>query len=110
PMADLVDIRRISDGSVSATLLKGGYKGGYISPNFKKADGGCGYGKIWRISASATALESIQRSINGRKNALKRFDAASQPTQHHAEASGCQDGEELQVVEVRLSQSEIDNA
>ncbi|KAK9350922.1 hypothetical protein V1523DRAFT_398803 [Lipomyces doorenjongii] len=54
--------------------------------------------------------KSIQRSINGRKIALKRFDAASQPTQHHAEASGSQDAEELQVVEVRLSQSEIDNA
>ncbi|KAK9481425.1 hypothetical protein V1527DRAFT_456038, partial [Lipomyces starkeyi] len=50
------------------------------------------------------------RSINGRKNALKRFDTASQPTQHHAEVRGSQDAEEFQVVEVRLSQSEIDNA
>ncbi|KAK9258372.1 hypothetical protein V1519DRAFT_476988 [Lipomyces tetrasporus] len=54
--------------------------------------------------------KSIQPSINGRKNALKRFDTASQPIQHHAEAHGSQDAEELQVVEVRLSQSEIDNA
>ncbi|KAK9241716.1 hypothetical protein V1506DRAFT_510158 [Lipomyces tetrasporus] len=46
--------------------------------------------------------KSIQRSINGRKIALKRFDTASQPTQPHAE--------ELRVVEVRLSQSKIDNA
>ncbi|KAK9481590.1 hypothetical protein V1527DRAFT_493468 [Lipomyces starkeyi] len=53
--------------------------------------------------------KSIQRSINGRKNALKRFDTASQPTQHYAEVRG-KDAEEFQVVEVRLSQSEIDNA
>ncbi|KAK9489850.1 hypothetical protein V1508DRAFT_400437 [Lipomyces doorenjongii] len=54
--------------------------------------------------------KSIARSINGRKNVLKRFDIASQATQRHAEARGSQDAEELQVVEVRLRQSEIDNA
>ncbi|KAK9428241.1 hypothetical protein V1505DRAFT_388084 [Lipomyces doorenjongii] len=66
-----------------------------------------------------------EQSINGRKNVLKRFDRASQAVQSIAEASaqdadarggqdadarGGQDAEELQVVEVRLRQSEIDNA
>ncbi|KAK9489709.1 hypothetical protein V1508DRAFT_400580 [Lipomyces doorenjongii] len=61
--------------------------------------------------------KSIEQSINGRKNILKRFDRASQAAQNIAEASGQdadarggQDAEELQVVEVRLRQSEIDNA
>ncbi|KAK9350214.1 hypothetical protein V1523DRAFT_429270 [Lipomyces doorenjongii] len=61
--------------------------------------------------------KSIEQSINGRKNILKRFDRASQAVQSIAVASGQdadlrggQDAEELQVVEVRLRQSEIDNA
>ncbi|KAK9235424.1 hypothetical protein V1525DRAFT_390460 [Lipomyces kononenkoae] len=59
---------------------------------------------------SRRSKKSIQRSINGRKNALKRYDMARRAALRIAEASDGQDTEELRVVEVCLTQSEIDNA
>ncbi|KAK9236786.1 hypothetical protein V1525DRAFT_420104 [Lipomyces kononenkoae] len=53
--------------------------------------------------------KSLQRSIIARKNVLKRYDAVSQAAQR-TETSRDQDVEELEVVEVCLTQSEINNA
>ncbi|KAK9238545.1 hypothetical protein V1525DRAFT_387448 [Lipomyces kononenkoae] len=53
--------------------------------------------------------KSLQWSINGRKNVLKRYDTVRQAAQS-IETSGGQDAEDLEVVEVFLAQSEIDNA
>ncbi|KAK9242366.1 hypothetical protein V1506DRAFT_562965 [Lipomyces tetrasporus] len=52
--------------------------------------------------------KSIPRSINGRKN-IKRFDKVNQVTRQVGEGCGGEE-EELHLVEILLSQSEIENA
>ncbi|KAK9242364.1 hypothetical protein V1506DRAFT_509505 [Lipomyces tetrasporus] len=53
---------------------------------------------------------SLQRSINGRKNIMKRFDKVNQVTRQGEEGCGGEEVEELQLVEILHSQSEIENA
>ncbi|KAJ8097052.1 hypothetical protein POJ06DRAFT_271421 [Lipomyces tetrasporus] len=52
--------------------------------------------------------KSIQRSINGRKNVMKRFGKVNQVTRHDGEGCGGHHREELQLPEILLNQSEIE--
>ncbi|KAK9234002.1 hypothetical protein V1525DRAFT_391883 [Lipomyces kononenkoae] len=59
--------------------------------------------------------KSIQRSINGRKSFMKRLDKVNQITLaggegSNGEGSDGEDEEQLQLVEIPLAQSEIENA